>query len=130
MRALFGLALATTVGGIAVAAGGDRAGKVIRIDQPVAREVHVPAGAFWMGITDEDENIVHAQCNEMFEFMETSFLGARQQDVCTNYAEELERMKQRRVFLSAFAIDRYEVTVADYRSCITAGMCNLDPQIG
>jgi formylglycine-generating enzyme required for sulfatase activity len=45
------------------------------------------------------------------------------------YELELDNMSQRQVFLAAFAIDRYEVTVADYRACITAGRCNLDPLI-
>jgi formylglycine-generating enzyme required for sulfatase activity len=125
MRAFAFIALA---GGVAMA--GERQGKVIRIDQPVAREVYVPAGAFWMGIADDDEiNFVHAQCNEFFEFPDAFLSTRRAAEICNDYHDELERMKQRPVFLSAFAIDRYEVTVADYKACITAGVCNLDPLI-
>ena len=123
MRSLTVLVLA---GGLATA-GEHRTGKVIRVDQPVAREVFVPAGAFWMGVSDDDEiNFVKSQCDEFFEFPD-AFLGSRQAQLCNEYRDELEHMRQRPVFLSAFAIDRYEVTVADYRRCVTAGTCNLDP---
>ena len=124
MRILPALVL---VSGLAVA--GERTGKVVRVDQPVSREVYVPAGAFWMGISEEDKGFVVSQCHEFFDFADLAFLGTRQTELCSNYEDELERMKQRPVFLDAFAIDRYEVTVADYRRCITAGMCNLDPLI-
>jgi len=121
------LVLLAAFGGLATA--GERAGKVIRIDQPVSREVFVPAGAFWMGLSDDDEiNFVKSQCDEFFEFPD-QFLGSRQARLCDEYREELEHMRQRAVFLNAFAIDRYEVTVREYRACVTAGVCNLDPII-
>lgn len=34
---------------------------------------------------------------------------------------------QRRVYVSAFAIDRVEVTVAAYRGCVQAGVCSVAP---
>ncbi|TMQ09704.1 MAG: formylglycine-generating enzyme family protein [Deltaproteobacteria bacterium] len=38
-------------------------------------------------------------------------------------------MRQHNVYLDAFAIDRDEVSVADYRRCVAAGGCDLDPLI-
>src|SRR5262245_55002011 len=119
-RAAFALA---ALGSVAVA--GEHPGRVVRVEQPIGREVFVPAGAFWMGVSDDDKEFLKAQCSALFEFPNNPLLQ-RQNVPCTDYSEELERMHQRPVFLSAFAIDRYEVTVAEYRACITAGMCNLD----
>jgi formylglycine-generating enzyme required for sulfatase activity len=66
-----------------------------------------------------------------FESIETrlSFGGGRQGSMCQQYKEELEQMLQRQVFLDAFAIDRDEVSVRDYRACINAGVCGLDPLV-
>jgi formylglycine-generating enzyme required for sulfatase activity len=36
---------------------------------------------------------------------------------------------ERRVYLGAFAIDRLEVTVADYRACVSASACPIDPLV-
>lgn len=128
MRTVVALALATTIGGIAIAS--ERAGKVVRVEQPPLREVFVPAGAFWMGVTEDDASLVFLRCRELFEPNEDRVpITARQSTLCEIYRNELLSMLQRQVFVSAFAIDRYEVTVADFRACITAGMCNLDPLI-
>jgi len=62
----------------------------------------VPAGPFWMGCDGENR------------------------DDC-----ELNQLPYRQVTLSAFHIDRTEVTVGDYRACVNAGVCtapaSLDP---
>lgn len=126
MRSLAALALATTIGGIALA--GERSGSVVRVEHPPRREVVVPAGAFWMGVTQDDIDIAVERCSQYFEPREQLPLGSRI-PLCAAYEKELDNMRQRQVFLSSFAIDRYEVTVADYRACMTAGMCGLDPLI-
>jgi iron(II)-dependent oxidoreductase len=59
--------------------------------------VFVPAGSFWMG------------CNEAVEAW------------CYVDAEPYHE-----VYLSAFKIDKYEVTVEEYEKCIDAGVCNND----
>jgi formylglycine-generating enzyme required for sulfatase activity len=134
MRSHAVLALAIACGG-AVAGGtaalaGDRSvGKVVRVEAPRNREVYVPAGAFWMGVTQDDIDVVVEQCQQFYEPHDSIPISSRQVTLCTGYEDELGRMRQRQVFLSAFAIDRHEVSVADYRACITAGMCNLDPII-
>lgn len=128
MRTVVAFALATTIGGIAIAS--ERAGKVVRVEQQPRREVFVPAGAFWMGVTEDDASVVFHKCRELFEPNEERVpITVRPGTLCEAYRNELLNMLQRQVFVSAFAIDRYEVTVADYRKCITAGMCNLDPLI-
>jgi formylglycine-generating enzyme required for sulfatase activity len=117
----------------AVAAlAGAGTGKVIRIEQPPSREVFVPTGSFWMGVAEGDIETVAAQC-EMFFEPQAQILGAingRTGTLCGGYRDELAQMTPRRVFLSAYAIDRNEVSVTDYRECITAGVCSLDPLIG
>ena len=128
MRSLAALALATAIGGMAIAAG-ERTGKVVRVDHPGKREIFVPAGSFWMGVTEDDIDVVVEQCSRFYQLHEQIPLGNRPVPLCTAYRDELEKMMQRQVFVSAFAIDRYEVTVADYKQCVTAGDCSLDPLI-
>jgi formylglycine-generating enzyme required for sulfatase activity len=45
------------------------------------------------------------------------------------YRDELLAMPVHQVYVSGFAIDRDEVTVADYRACVIAGACALDPLV-
>ena len=125
LAAVTALALGATVGGIVLA--GERAGTVVRVEQAPRREVFVPAGAFWMGVTEDDVKTLKDQCSQFFEPQEDQIpLSSRSVTLCSGYQAELEKMEQRQVFLSAFAIDRSEVTVADYRQCITAGDCSMD----
>jgi sulfatase modifying factor 1 len=124
MRSVALVALVTSV-----AYAGERPGKIVRVEHAARREVYVPAGKFWMGVTEDDINVVVNQCGEFFEPGDLFSIGTRQISICNEYHDELDNMKQREVFVSAFAIDRYEVTVADYRECITAGVCTLDPMV-
>jgi formylglycine-generating enzyme required for sulfatase activity len=41
-----------------------------------------------------------------------------------------EEKPGRRIYLDAFLIDQYEVTVADYRRCVQAGKCSTDSLTG
>jgi formylglycine-generating enzyme required for sulfatase activity len=68
------------------------------------------------------------QCLELLA-MDDPALGNTNEQVCQHYREELDDMRVRIVTLSAFAIDRDEVTVAAFRACIAAGACPLDPMI-
>ncbi len=61
-------------------------------------EVYVPAGTFWMG------------CNAALD------------DGCLT-----EEGPQHEVTLSAFSIDRHEVTAAEYKACVLAGECSTPP---
>lgn len=122
MRRLAVFVLATAVGGIASAGNG----KVIRIEAEPSREVFVPAGSFWMGVSEDDIDEVAPMC-EMFFEPQLQALSSIQ--LCAAWRKELEAMSPRQVFLSAYAIDRNEVSVRDYRKCVAAGVCSLDPLI-
>jgi formylglycine-generating enzyme required for sulfatase activity len=140
VRIALALLLATDV-----AAGGT--GKVVRVEDP-HREVFVPAGEFVMGIStandSADESWLQEQCEAAFQqknFREFPLpSGTGSTTFCALYVHELEATtdtisdevgppRKRRVYLSAFAIDRDEVSVAAYRRCIVAGACELDPLI-
>ena len=121
------VAAAALAGGIAGASNG----KVIRIEHPPSRKVFVPAGSFWMGVADADVEQVAGQCEMFFEPHEQilAAISPKGGTLCAAYREELAQMTLRQVFTSAYAIDRDEVSVTDYRKCITAGVCSLDPLI-
>lgn len=108
------------------------AGRVVRVEQKPSREVIVPAGTFWMGITEDDADTAFQRCTEYFEPHEIAqFSGPNNMPTsfCEIYRDELLAMTVHQVYLSAYAIDRDEVSVADYRACVFAGTCALDPLI-
>jgi formylglycine-generating enzyme required for sulfatase activity len=67
--------------------------------------VHVPAGEFWMGSTDEDIGAIMAEC-----------------DGCDR-ERFTDEQPQHKVHVDAFWIDRTEVTNARYQKCVDAGAC-------
>ena len=137
------LVLACLTGAIAGAASAT--GRVVRVPDLRSREVFVPAGQFVMGVStgDDDVSALEQECMNAFEqsdHREFPTVGGTLTTFCSMYRLELEAMTDvildaenqphpRQVYLSAFAIDRDEVTVADYRRCIAAGACDLDPLI-
>lgn len=127
MRRLAVIALATVAGGIASAGNG----KVIRIAAEPSREVFVPSGSFWMGVSEDDIDIVAPMCEMFFEPQSQvlTSINGRTGTLCGAFRDELAQMLQRQVFLSAYAIGRDEVSVTDYRKCVAAGVCSLDPLI-
>ncbi len=107
-----------------------RNGKAVRVDKPERREVFVPAGTFRQGVDEEQASSALNQC-QLAYFPPNAV--PRQQtttgifiDFCSEYHVELTHMAQRDVFLDAYAIDRDEVSVSDYRRCVDAGKCTLD----
>jgi formylglycine-generating enzyme required for sulfatase activity len=123
--------LATVVllaGGVAVAGEG----RVVRVERPPSREVFVPAGTFEMGVTDKEAEDAVEHCRTYYEspnILPFKTPSGAETKFCSRYAEELAQMDVRDVTLGAFAIDRDEVTVADYRKCVAAGACELDPLV-
>lgn len=121
-------------------------GSVVRVDRAAPRHVLVPAGAFVMGLSSRNDDV-----SELRQSCETSFAQQELREFplpgqngttsfCQLYARQLEAMadriigadgslRERVVYLGAFAIDRYETTVAEYRACVDAGACSLDPLI-
>ncbi|HTR56314.1 MAG TPA: SUMF1/EgtB/PvdO family nonheme iron enzyme [Kofleriaceae bacterium] len=109
-------------------ASAGRSGRVVRVEHPAPREVLVPAGDFMMGLGPELVSDAERACDEMLA-MNDMVLVPTDHNVCEHYALELGDMALRDVSLSAFAIDRDEVTVTEYRACIAAGACPLDAMI-
>ena len=101
-------------------------GRVVRVEKPPAREVFVPAGVFEMGVDEETAGYALQQCQLLFPSLTGTTASGQQIDFCADYNTELTHMAPREVFVEAFAIDRDEVSVASYRSCVAAGECGLD----
>ena len=122
------VAVLTAVGGGAVASA---PGRVVRVEQHAPREVFVPSGWFDMGVAPDDVGAIVTQCMNAFQAQDDVLnpLGSSSDSLCGAYKKQLEAMAQHRVYISGFLIDRDEVSVADYRACIAAGACNLDPLI-
>ena len=122
-----------TAGLAGLAGAGTRAGEVVRVEEPSVREVFVPAGTFVMGISDNQADEAEADCERAFEPREVSsgvvVVNGTSVTLCQSYRMEIDNMKPREVTLAAFAIDREEVSVADYRRCVAAGGCTLDALI-
>ncbi|MGE0871816.1 MAG: formylglycine-generating enzyme family protein [Kofleriaceae bacterium] len=118
-------------GGASSAAPSDRpVGRVVRVEKAIARTVVVPAGSFEMGVDENIAGYARDQCQLAFPSQRAQTIAGRVVDFCADYASDLSRMSPRAVYLDAFAIDRDEVTVADYRECVAAGSCPLDPLVG
>jgi len=104
----------------AAAWAGSRSGEVVRVEHRLSEMVRVPAGPFWMGFPDteaERENIKRA-CQSQLQTDRTDRL-------CEEELLFQNALGMRRVFLYEFEIDRYEVTVAQYRACVAAGKCDV-----
>ena len=115
-----------------VSFAGERAGRIVRIDQDAPREVFVPSGTFVMGIDPDVRRLAEQECELKFQpdqALQVPTPSGGMATVCQRYSEELDEMAEREVSLDAFAIDRDEVSVADYRRCINAGACSLDAMI-
>ena len=115
-------------GGV-VAAGS--AGHVERVVAPRRVEVFVPAGGFLMGVDDDATLAAVQQCELAYPAITgTHPATGKPLGFCSvDYEAELVHMQPRTVYLDAFAIDRDEVSVADYRKCVAAGGCDLDALI-
>lgn len=93
-----------------------RAGRIERVEHPASDMVVVPAGPFWMGHTDDEMLDYLLDCQRE--------LGAGDY-YCENDWLSIAVLTERQVDVDAFAIDRYEVTVAAYRACVAAGACDI-----
>ncbi len=112
------------LGAIAVgAASAGAGGKTTRVETPLSRQVFVPAGAFQMGLSPAEHTALLAVC------LEHSEVFKEMPRVCEHYDIEMSSMDQRTVFVSAFWIDRDEVSVTDYRACVAGGGCAVDPLV-
>jgi formylglycine-generating enzyme required for sulfatase activity len=99
-------------------------GRVVRVEVEPPKVVEVPGGTFQMGLAPEDMDAAEAVCIRLHGEHRSNMTGR-----CTEYRSMAELMLLRDVHVSAFAIDRLEVTVAEYRDCVHDGECPLDPLI-
>jgi sulfatase modifying factor 1 len=79
----------------------------------------VPAGPFYMGLSDDQmDEMVRLQCNRYLENdLPPSFS-------CNDLYRVLAPASPRHaVHLDAFYVDIHEVTIAEYRRCVEAGVC-------
>jgi formylglycine-generating enzyme required for sulfatase activity len=97
-------------------------GKSVRVEARHDAQVFVPAGTFQMGIPEDQRKALLGECASYFDILDTN-------TVCEHYDIEMQHMEPRAVFVSAFWMDRDEVTVAAYRACVAGGGCSLDPLI-
>jgi formylglycine-generating enzyme required for sulfatase activity len=106
-------------------------GRFVRVDAPRRVEVFVPGGVFLMGVDDDATLAAVQQCELAYPAITgTHPTTGKPIGFCSvDYEAELVHMRPRSVTLDAFAIDRDEVSVADYRRCVAAGRCDLDALI-
>ena len=99
-------------------------GRVVRVEAEPATVVEVPGGKFVMGVSETDLLDAEAACLQLHGQHRNS-MSPR----CAQYTGMLGEMLAREVHVGAFAIDRHEVTVAEYRECVHAGECAIDPLV-
>ncbi|HEU4727608.1 MAG TPA: formylglycine-generating enzyme family protein [Kofleriaceae bacterium] len=125
----FALAAATLAAVAGGAAGAP--GRVKRVVAPQRTEVFVPGGKFQMGVDEDASMAAVQQCELAYPAVTgTHPTTGKPIGFCSvDYEADLAHMRPRSVYLDAFAIDRDEVSVADYRRCVVAGGCDLDALI-
>ncbi len=119
---LLTLTAATAPSG-AVDAPGARAvdaptGRATVVRRPLDAMVPIRGGQFIMGASTELQSAALELCREE--------IGPRNKAACIRDVVESEG-PQRKVYVSPFAIDRVEVSVAAWRICVQAGACSPAP---
>src|SRR5437868_10231811 len=117
-----GSAVAATLAAAASVAAGEP-GRVVRVAAPRRVEVYVPAGRFVMGVDEDGALSAVQQCELAYPAIAgTHPATGKPVGFCSvDYESDLVHMRQRNVYLDAFAVDRDEVSVAEYRRCVAAG---------
>ena len=120
------LAVAGLLGFTAIADGSERrAGRIVTVAHTPSDMVTVPSGTFTMGPDTKELEDLAAACRAQLGradiFCSEDFSG--------NYIVKNFYLVARKVHLDAFAIDRYEVTGAQYRACVAAGHCDVGPLV-
>ena len=123
VRGLLALALLATA--VTSAAGQGRRGQLARVEAPPSTRVWVKGGRFAMGTPPEDADVLYYECRRA-QNLDRPPGGF---DLCGLWRLGLERRPLREVHVDSFWIDRDEVTVASYRTCVHAGACPLGPLV-
>jgi formylglycine-generating enzyme required for sulfatase activity len=100
---------------VSSAGASERRGDVVRVEHERPSMVRVPAGPFSMGPSLADKLAAVEQCAE--ELPDHWY--------CTMEYLRLDKLEQREVYVSSFAIDRHEVTAAEFRRCVAGGGCDV-----
>jgi formylglycine-generating enzyme required for sulfatase activity len=111
---ILGLA-AAVLAPLASPASERRHGRVVAVAHEQAAMVAVPAGVFTMGPNEDELRELLLACHE--ELDQGDYL-------CTEDWYGNFRLSARPVYVDAFAIDRYEVKVDEFRACAAAGVCD------
>src|SRR5690349_18229580 len=108
--------VAASAAGVAASAAGEP-GRVVRVVAPRRVEVFVPSGRFVMGVDGDGALTAVQRCELAYPAVAgTHPATGKPVGFCSvDYESDLVHMRQRNVYLDAFAIDRDEVSVADYR---------------
>ena len=94
---------------------------------PAPERILLASGTFMMGSTDLEVASALSACRaEPFRRRHVGIGSGRAAKICDDddFTQELVAHE---VFLSAYWIDRTEVTVARYRRCVAAGACAAPP---
>lgn len=131
------IVLALAFGMAARAGAGD--GRVVVVEHRPPEMVEIPGGEFLMGfgaeILDipeyrEDERTSRSQAVELQAIEECKRdFGEELSTFCNERFIWGASLPARRIHVDAFAIDRYEVTTAEYRECVAAGACDVAPLV-
>ena len=103
---------------LTIAAATAPTGGVTVVKRPLEAMVPIRGGQFTMGASAELQSAALDLCREE--------IGQRNRVACVRDVVDSEG-PQRKVYLSAFPIDRVEVTVAAWRACVQAGACSPAP---
>ena len=93
-------------------------GRATVVRRPLESMVAIRGGLFTMGASADAQQAALELCRDE--------ISARHRSQCVAQVVESEG-PMRRVYVSDFAIDRVEVTIAAYRACVRAGRCAPTP---
>jgi formylglycine-generating enzyme len=96
-------------------------GRSTEISRPREAMIPIAAGTFMMGANERAIRDAQAACREQI-----GAHAARKCDSADTFLFSVEG-PAKKVHVSAFSLDRVEVTVAAYRACVQAGVCAPEP---
>jgi len=124
---------------LALATPAGAGGRVEVVEQQPSEVVLVPSGTFLMGFAAEVLTIPesqperrelrqsHIEAQALLECKRDH--GEERAGWCTDRFIWSSSLPHRRVHVDGFYIDRFEVTSAEYRECVTVGECDVAPLV-
>jgi len=104
---------------VATVAMAKRSGRTQVLSSAPSEMVKIKAGSFRMGFPNSPKEV------EYLHFLCAEDYGAVADLVCPGFEIWQSASPGRDVYLDTYAIDRYEVTVAQYRACVRTGACDV-----